>query len=118
MNRALVGVLLYSTALLGACDRAAENGHLATVKGHFLREHAPATSRPIDAGLVVFLGPVKKRLEVGEDGIFATELPPGHYKVYGVADDLANGRPALCPLPGGVDVSKAAVDFELYCYSD
>jgi hypothetical protein len=118
MNWVLVALVVCTAPVLSACSGSSEEDDLVPVSGRFLQEAAPAETMPIGEGMVVLRGPVVERLEVGKDGTFKTELPDGHYEVYGVADEYVNGRPGLCPLPRGVEVSGDAVEFDVYCHTD
>lgn len=118
MTRALVALVFCASLVLSACGRTEDDKALMSVTGRLLMDAAPAKTLPIGEGMVVLRGPVVERLEVDEDGTFETELPAGHYEVYGVADEYVNGRPGLCPLSRGIEVGSDAVEFHVYCHID
>ena len=108
MRFRIAAVLLPAALLVGCSASTPANGTLA---GHLRQVGGPppGENRPVPGTISITGGAVTRELQVGQDGAYAVDVPPGTYTVVGHSPTALSGNKQMdCPANGAAAVTSGA----------
>ena len=104
-----VALLLLPVTLLVGCS--ASTPATGTIAGHLRQVGGapPGVDRPVPGTVTITGGALTKDLQVGQDGSYAVDVPPGTYRVVGHSPTALSGNTQMdCPADGAAAVKSGA----------
>ena len=108
MRFGVVVIFLPVSLLVGCSSQTPANG---TITGHLRQVGGapPGVNRPVPGTVTITGGTVTKDLQVGQDGSYTVEVPPGTYSVVGHSPTAMSGNEQIdCHAVGGTEVKSGA----------